>query len=220
MDTKQEDWRKLREKNKALEKAMKVVSKTKGYKSIKEIRYKIIDGFLYAVFYTPTLIDENVFCPRLCIDIHTKPLILNEIFWKVFGMYDLALKQPESFHIKGTFTARGVDIDKFYQDYFEEENQEVVAENILEKTTLLIENSRKKIFDIATFETFIYEKPNQELNKILISIIKQDYFKAENLIDYCISNKICGGFRKGDSWKSIIECAKEYINGVRSNNIK
>ena len=213
---KQEEWQKLQEKTKALEKVIKVVSKTKGYKSVKKFPYKIIDGFLYTVFISPTLTDENVFNPQLCINIQSKPLILDEIFWKVFDMYEIALNQPESFHVKGTFTARGIDIDKFYCDFFEEENQEVVVEKILKKATSLIENSRKKVYDIETFETFIDEKPNQELNKILISIIKKDYSKAENMIDFCIKNENSGGFMKGDSRKSIIECAKDYINNIRN----
>ena len=102
-------------------------------------------------------------------------------------------------------------IADFYQDFWEEENQEIVAEKILDTVTSLIEKSRKKVFDIDTFETFISEKPNEELNKILISIIKKDYPKAENMIDHCLKNNISGGFMCGDNWKSIIEYAKEYI---------
>jgi hypothetical protein len=208
---KREDRRKLREKEKALEKAIKTVSKKSGYKSIMGFPYKIIDGFLYVALISTTRA-ESGFNPQLYIYIQSKPLILDEIFWKVFDMYEVAKKQPESFHVKGSFTARAVIIDDFYQDFFEEENQEIVAVKILEKVTLLIENSRKKVFDIDTFGTFINEMPNQELNKILISIIKKDYSKADSMIDYCIKNKICGGFRKGENWKSIIEYAKDYIS--------
>ena len=181
--------------------------------------YKIIDGFLYTALISTSLRDyvyekrsKSPFYPELYIYIQTKPLILDEIFWKVFGMYEEAKKQPESFHVKGAFTASGATIDHFYQDFFEEENQENVAEIVLENISLLIEKSRETIFDLDTFETFIKEYPNQELNKILISIIKKDYSKAENMINYCIKNDISGGFMSGDNWKSIIEYAKEYIN--------
>jgi len=216
INMKQEEQKKLREKKKVLEKAIKAVSKKCGYKSVMGYSYKIIDGFLYEATILPTLVGENVFNPKLCINIDTKPLILDDIFWKVFDMYEVAKKQPESFHVKGSFTARGVNIDKFYQDFFEEENQEIVVEKILEKITVLIENNRKKIFDIDTFEIFINEQLNQELNKILISIIKTDYSKAENMIDYCIKHHINGGFMSGENLKTIIEYAKDYINNIRN----
>jgi hypothetical protein len=216
---KREDKRILKEKEKSLEKAIKLLAKGKGYKSIMGFPYKMIDGFLYTALISTSFKDyvyekgNKSFCsPQLSIHVQSKPLILDEIFWKVFGMYEEAQKQPESFHVTGSFTADGPIIDSFYQDFYEEENQEMVAEKVLDNVTLSIENSRGKIFDLDTFETFINEYPNQELNKILISIIKKDYSKAESLIDYCLKNDISGGFMNGDNWKSIIECAKEYIH--------
>ena len=208
-----EDRQKLREKEKALEKAMRVVAKRNGHKSLMGFPYKIIDKFLYEVLISTTR-EEKGINPRLYIFIQSKPLLLDEIFWKVFDMYEDAKKQPESFHIKGAFTANAVIIDNFYHDFYEEDNQEIVAKKILEKVTLLIENSRKKLFDIDTFETFINEKPNQELNKILTSLIKKDYSKAENMIDYCQKNNISGGFMSCN--KSIIEYAKDYINNIKN----
>ena len=206
---KREIRKRIKEKKNLLEKAIKLLAKKKGYKSLMGFPYKIIDGFLYEALISTSSGDN----PNLYIFIQAKPLILDEIFWKVFGMYEEAIKQPQSFHIKGAFTASSVLIDDFHQDFFEEENQEIVAERILDTVTLLIEKSRKKVFDIDTFETFISEKPNEELNKILISIIKKDYSKAENMIGYCLKNNISGGFMRGDNWKDIIEYAKEYING-------
>jgi hypothetical protein len=216
---KREDKRILKEKEKSLEKAIRLLAKGKGYKSIMGFPYKTIDGFLYTALISTSFKDysdekgnKSFYCPQLYVSIQSKPLILDEIFWKIFGMYEDAQKQPESFHVSGAFTADDVIIDNFYQDFYEEENQEIVAEKVLEKVTLSIENSRKKIADLDTFETFINECPNQELNKILISIIKKDYSKAENMIDYCIKNGTTGGFMSGDNWKSIIERAKEYIH--------
>lgn len=131
-------------------------------------------------------------------------------------MYEEASKQPESFHIKGAFTANGVIIDDFYQDFFEEENQEITANIIFDKVNLIIENSRKLTFNIDTFETLIADQPNEELNKILILIIKKDFKKAEEIINDCIKREISGGFLNGQ--KSIIEYAKEFIKNNESNN--
>ena len=129
---------------------MRVVSKKNGYKSLMGFPYKIIGGFLYEALISTTR-EKSGINPQLSIFIQSKPLILDEIFWKVFGMYEDAKKQPESFHVKGAFTADSVIIDDFYHDFYEEESQEIVAEKILKKVTLLIESSRKKIFDIDTF---------------------------------------------------------------------
>ena len=161
---KREDRRKLREKEKALEKAMRVVSKKNGYKSLMGFPYKIVDGFLYEALISTTQ-EKSGINPQLFIFIQSKPLILDEIFWKVFNMYEDAKTQPESFHVKGAFTASSVMIDNFYHNFYEEENQEIVAEKILEKVTLLIDSSRKKIFDIDT----------QPEPHILIQILEQDY---------------------------------------------
>ena len=214
---KREEAKILREKEKDLEKSIKLIAKKRGYKSIMGFPYKIVDGFLYEALISTSLKDKEKldFIPKLYIYIQSRPLILDLTFWKVFDMYEEASKQPESFHINGAFTANGVVIDDFYQDFFEEENQELIANIILDKVNLIIENSRKKIFDIDTFETLISGKPNQELNKILILIIKKDFKKAKEIINRCIKSEISGGFSHGQ--KSIIEYAKEFVENNESN---
>ena len=214
---KREEAKILREKEKSLEKSIKLIAKKRGYKSIMGFPYKIVDGFLYEVLISTSLKgkEKSDFIPTLYIYIQSKPLILDLIFWKVFDMYEEASKQPESFHIKGAFTANSVIIDDFYQDFFEEQNQEVTANIILDKVNLIIENSRKQIFDIDTFETFIADKPNQELNNILLLILKKDFKQAEKIINDCIKNEISGGFSNGQ--KSIIGYAKEFIKNNENN---
>ena len=205
-----EDRRKLREKEKSLEKAIKIVSKRHKYKIHKGFPYKIVDGFLYEALISSTL-EESSFYPVLCIYVISKPLILDEIFWKVFDINRDIQRQPESFYLKEEFTADVAIIDNFYQDFFEEENQEIVAEKILEKFTISIENSRQKLFDIDTFEIFIDEMPNQELNKILLSIIKKDYSKVEKMINYYKKNNISGNIVNEYDWVNIFEYVKDYI---------
>ena len=102
---KREIRKKIKEKEKSLEKAIKLLAKKKGYKSLMGFPYKIIDGFVYEALISTSSGDT----PNLYIFIQSKPLILDEIFWKVFGMYEEAKKQPESFHIKGAFTASSVN---------------------------------------------------------------------------------------------------------------
>ena len=206
----------LREKEKSLEKAIKLIAKKRGYKSLMGFPYKIVDGFLYEALISTSVKDKDKsdLFPKLYIYIKSKPLLLDLMFWKVFDMYEEASKQPESFHIKGAFIANGVIIDDFYQDFFEEENQEITANIIFDKVNLIIENSRKHTFNIDTFETLITDKPNEELNKILILIIKKDFKKAEEIINNCIKREISGGFLNGQ--KSIIEYAKEFIKTMKA----
>ena len=115
----------LREKEKSLEKAIKLIAKKRGYKSVMGFPYKIVDGFLYEALISTSVKDKDKpdLFPKLYIYIQSKPLLLDLIFWKVFDMYEEASKQPESFHIKGAFIANGVIIDDFIKIFLKKKTK-------------------------------------------------------------------------------------------------
>jgi len=196
-----EEQRQIREKRKAMELVIKTDTKLFGYKTAMGFAYKFIDDFAFEILITThTNID---------VMIRTKPIILDKVFWEVFKMDDEVKNMPKSFHITGAFVASAVIINKFEHQYNTPEEAKDKFKYILEQADSIIENFRKTVFDIKTFQEYIKNNPYEYLNDILIDILNEKYNEALNKINQCIKEHKSGGFA-GEKGKSIIEYAKEY----------
>lgn len=215
-----EEKKKIREKEKEFENSLKAICKNYGYKSVMGIPYKFVGQFLFEIHISTSLgisTDENlemksnkktVINPSLSVTLYVKPVILDEIFWIVFDMYDAAVKQPKSFHVKGAFTANITPFFSWNEDFIDEENQKNIAEKILTKSNAEIEKYQTTVFNLESFEESIINEPNQYLNQILIKIAQKDYNKALQQIEICIAKGQTGGF--AEIGKTILDYAKEH----------
>ena len=192
-----EESKKILENIKARDFAIKKISKFYGYKTIMDYIYKIIDNFVFVISIE-----------YFKVIISCKPLILDEMFWEIFEMLEKAKTQPSSFHVKGTFTANTVTIDTFEIESNIPDENEIKFSEIFKKINSVIDNYRKNVFDINSFQEYIKNYENQYLNDILIDIINKKYKIALDKISDCIKNRKDGHF--SCNLKSIIEYAKEY----------
>lgn len=195
-----DEMRQIKENKKAMEIIIKNDSKLFGYKTSMGYVYKFIDEFVFEILI---IVNKNI-----SGDIRAKPIILDKIFWEIFDMNDEVKNKPKSFHINGAFVANAATINTFEFEYSKSEEAKNKFKNILETSNDIIENFRKNVFDINSFQEYIKNNPNQYLNDIFIDIINKKYKESLKKINQCIKEYKTGGFRV--NCKSIIEYAKDY----------
>ncbi|MDR1316289.1 MAG: hypothetical protein LBK13_05390 [Spirochaetales bacterium] len=201
---KREEIKQLNENKKALELTIKNNSKLYGYKTISGLVYKIINDFIFIISISVSNKNKNI-----TVSIQGKPIILDKIFWEIFDMAGEIKNKPVSFHVNGVFTAKTMEINKRELNYNKKEEAEIKFEEIINYSNNIIEQYKQKIDGIDSFYESIINDSEQYLNIILIDIIKSNYEKALDKINFCIRNNKDGGFMN-ENYKSIILCAKEY----------
>jgi hypothetical protein len=198
-----EEMKRLKEDKLTLELTIKNNSKLYGYKTIVGFVYKIIADFVFIIS-----IGINYEHKTIDVSIECKPMVLDEIFWKIFNMNKEAKNKPLSFHVSGAFTAKAVKIKNFELVYNSKEEMEIKFKEIINCSDVIIEKYNENINNLDAFYENIVNAENQYLNIILIDIIRNNYREALDKINNCIKEYKTGGFMENN--KSIIELAKEY----------
>jgi hypothetical protein len=120
----------------ALEKAVRLVSKGSGWKSIEGCLFREQSGWFVSVA-PAVFIHENV----TKANIQAKPMSIDPIFWDIVGLpenRDLSL----SFRLSGAWTCRGPYVGEVVID--ESEDASVVAERILSIANKQLEKITRK----------------------------------------------------------------------------
>jgi hypothetical protein len=201
---KKEEMKQLKENKKTLELTIKNNSKLFGYKTVSGFVYKIINDFVFIISIGVNYDNKNI-----TVSIQCKPIMLDKMFWEIFNMVDGTKNKPLSFHVNGVFTAKTVKINNFELNYNSKKEAEIRFEEIINHSNNIIEQYRQQVNNIDVFYESIINEEGQYLNIILIDIIKNNYEKALDKINYCIKNNEDGNFMD-ENYKSIITYAKEY----------
>ena len=200
-----EEQKFARELKKPLAKTCKEVGKKRGWKTIAGEQYQVREGMLYVLMVTQSIWD----CHALKVNLYFKPVVLDEIYWEVFHMEDVAAEQPFSFHVRGAFTARGLWLPSWQAELSALEELEAVIEGIFDRAEEKVEENRFP--DIASFRRRLEEDPSRHaLNIILCLLLEEKYPEAMEAIRAAMARGDNGSFSRENGRRSIMEDARDW----------
>ncbi len=91
-----QEQRTVKELRGTIDQNLKAFSKPYGFKVVSKCAYKVIDGFLYDVYIEAPPIKCGT---AISATISVKPCAIDDVFWEVYDMQEMARKKPLSFHI-------------------------------------------------------------------------------------------------------------------------
>lgn len=202
------EQRLFRETGKQLEKTCKELGKRRGWKTIAGRQYQVREEILYElmVFLRDRAgggMDLMAWC--LC-----KPLALDGIFWKVFHMEEIAASQPFSFHVRGAFTARSLELDKWRVPLSGPDALEETAEAVFDRAEALTE--AHPFPTLADFRQVVEQGPAavRTLNVILCLLAEENYPRAMEEITAALGRGETGNISDAGRGTNILEDARDY----------
>jgi hypothetical protein len=205
-----EKWKKLEKYNKAVKLAVKNNHKLYEYKTVSGVLYKLINDILFQVVFHFEGAFEKITFKDILVRIVCKPLILDEIFWKIMKMEYTRTKVKLGFHVNALFAARPAKINNYSIEFNIEDTERIIVEE-MKRANNVIDEYSKKIYDVNTFCEFIENEPEEYLNRILVNILNKNYKKALEESIQCINENKNGGYVNGNTNETIIMYVKEYI---------
>ena len=201
-----EEQRFARELKKPLEKACKEIGKKRGWKTISGEQYQVRDRMLYMLYITQSVWD----CHVLKATLSFKPVALDEIYWEVFQMADVAAKQPFSFHVRGAFTARGLWLPNWQAELSSMEELEAVVERIFDQAEEKV--AENQFSGLASFRRRLEEEDRSHhgLSIILCLLCEEKYPEAMEAIQAALAQGDSGGFSRENGRRSIMEDARDW----------
>ena len=86
----------VKELSAMISKNIKVIAKEHGFKVVSDCAYKVLGDFLYEVFLSAPPVRRGTAIRAV---VSTKPCVIDNVFWDVYEMGEVARKKPFSFHI-------------------------------------------------------------------------------------------------------------------------
>ena len=201
-----EEQKFARELKKPLAKTCKEVGKKRGWKTIAGEQYQVREGMLYVLMVTQSVWD----CHALKANLYFKPVALDEIYWEVFQMADVAAEQPFSFHVRGAFTARGLWLPNWQAEIAGLEELEAVVEGIFDQAEEKV--AENQFPDIASFRRRLEEedRAHHALSIILCLLLEEKYPEAMEAIQAALDRGDRGSFSRENGRRSIMEDARDW----------
>lgn len=135
------------------------------------INYKVLNGFIYYVM-TSVCYSESQERFEMNVYVSFKPIIVDEVFWKAFDMYDTAKEQPFSFHVCTAFACSSHMIEHWLTE-LTLENLEDIHEATLTKVNQIIWEYGEHFHTAADFRELVArhrQKGDAELQIMLCDV--------------------------------------------------
>lgn len=161
-----------------IDRDLKSVSKSYGFKVVSKCAYKVMDGFLYEVYISAPPIKCGT---AISAAVSVKPCAIDDVFWEVYDMQEIAQKQPFSFHINATHAPYSHTIKKF--EVCVEPMAEAAGgalDEAFRQSDAIMKQHHKCCTTIADFKTEIAgsESSTDRLNVVLCEIAEKNYQRA------------------------------------------
>lgn len=86
----------VKELSAMISKNTKVIAREHGFKVVSDCAYKVLGDFLYEVFLSAPPVRCGTAIRAV---VSVKPCVIDNVFWDVYEMGEVARKKPFSFHI-------------------------------------------------------------------------------------------------------------------------
>lgn len=202
-----EEQRLLRETDRQRKKTCKELGKRRGWKTIAETQYQVRGEILYELMVF--LRDRAGGGMDLMAWCTCKPLVLDDIFWKVFHMEEDAASQPFSFHVQGAFTAPSLTLDKWRVPLSGPEALEETAGAVFDRAEALA--TENPFPDLTAFRARLEAEERPQILGIILCLLgEKDYPRAMECIEENLARGERGGFSRENGRRSILEDARDY----------
>lgn len=200
--------KKVREVNAVLNREIRSACKRYKYKTVMGFAYKVVNGYLYTLCISVPPVGVGDY---LGIRLWCKPLAMDEMFWEVFGMKEIAANQPFSFHRTAAFAPYDLTLEKWDSPLESIEKMTETLDGIFRKGEKLIDSYVQDFQDIEDYKQCFVKLENNcfPLNVILCDMVQGEYQAALDRINEEIAAGKRGGFasvKGGD----IFSYAKKY----------
>ena len=92
----QQEQKAVKKLSEMISKNLKVIAKEHGFKVVSDCAYKVLGDFLYEVFLSAPPIRCGTVIRAV---VSTKPCAIDNVFWDMYVMGEVARKKPFRFHI-------------------------------------------------------------------------------------------------------------------------
>lgn len=203
-----EEQRLLRETAKRLERTCKELGRRRGWKTIAGTQYQVRGEILYELMaFLRDRAGGGVDLTAWCT---CKPLALDDVFWKVFHMEETAASQPFSFRVRGAFTARSLELDKWRVPLSGPEGLESAVEAAFDRAEGLA--AAHPFSTLADFRQAVEQgsAATRTLSVILCLLAEGDYPGAMEEITAALGRGETGNISDAERGTNILEDARDY----------
>lgn len=167
----------VKELRRIIDQNLKVASKSFAFKVVSKCVYKVIDGFLYEVYISVPPIKCGT---AISATVSVKPCAIDDAFWEVYGMQEIAQKKPLSFHITAAHAPYPHTIKKIEVCVKSMTEAGTALDEALRLSDAIIQHHRRCCATIADFKAEIdgAKSPADRLNVVLCEIVEGNYQRA------------------------------------------
>lgn len=172
-----EEQKAVRELKNAVKKMLRPSCKAFNYKTASGWVYKVVNDYIYILYISVPPVSRGKY---IRTKISIKPILIDNIFWEVYEMTEIAKGQPFSFHVAAAHAPYPFTIEKFDAPVTSLEDVASALEDILRKSDNTIEQYSKHFLTISSFKTEICNRtdPSSRLNTALCNIAEENYQEA------------------------------------------
>ena len=178
-----------------ISKNLKVIAKEHGFKVVSDCAYKVLGDFLYEVCLSAPPVRHGTAIRAV---VSTKPCVIDNVFWDVYEMGEVARKKPFSFHITAAHSPSAHIIKEM-----ELPVPTVDAATLVMNEAFCRFNKAEILHDTA---------PTARLNVVLCEIAEGNFRQAMLLVEKELENEPYGLFNTvtDGGIKSIYDYVKEF----------
>lgn len=198
----QREYKRLIEKEQ-----LRPAAKRYGFKTVSGFVYRMEDGWLFTVSLTATY-------EKLRVSLSVKPLVIDTLFWEIFGMLETAQRQPQSFHVKAAFVPYDLCLDTWSIPLTGTERAGEVLEQALSDSLSNILLFRETAFTLEDYRALEAQQPHpHRLNMLLCDIAAGRFSQAIAETEEELAAGHSGGFADegGDIYDYILRYCRQQI---------
>lgn len=172
-----QEQRMVKELRGTIDRELHDAAKRRGFKVVSKCAYRVIDGFLYEVYISAPPIKRGT---AMSATVSVKPCAIDNVFWDVYGMREIAEKKPFSFHITAAHAPYPHTIRELEVCVKSMDGAREALDEALRLSDAVIERHHRCCAAIADFQAEIAGtgSPTNRLNVILCEIAEGNYQAA------------------------------------------
>ena len=201
----------VKELSEMIAKNLKVIAREHGFKVVSDCAYKVLGDFLYEVFLSAPPVRRGTSIRAV---VSTKPCVIDNVFWDVYEMGEVARKKPFSFHITAAHSPSAHIIKEMELPVPTVDAATLVMNEAFCRFNKSIQDHHSRCSTVSDFKAEILHDtaPAARLNVVLCEIAEGNFHQAMLLAEKELENEPYGLFNTvtDGGIKSIYDYVKEF----------
>ena len=201
----------VKELSEMISKNLKVIAKEHGFNVVSDCAYKVLGDFLYEVFLSAPPVRCGTAIRAV---VSTKPCVIDNVFWDVYEMGEVAWKKPFSFHITAAHSPSAHIIEEMELPVPTVDAATLVMNEAFCRFNKSIQDHHSRCSTVSDFKAEILHDtaPTARLNVVLCEIAEGNFRQAMLLAEKELENEPYGLFNTvtDGGIKSIYDYVKEF----------